>query len=170
MRVITNSLASTDVPVVHSGYAKYRKDLLRAGVELHEMKPQPGKAKKRGGLGFTGSSKASLHSKAFIFDRKHIFIGSLNLDPRSIHENTEIGVVLTSPELGAQIGPILDDEVNRGAFRLELETDRHGRERIIWHETDKGAGQKTYSVEPYTGLLQRFGVGFMGLLPVESQL
>ena len=170
VRVITNSLASTDVPVVHSGYAKYRKDLLRAGVELHEMKPQPGKAKKRGGSGLTGSSKASLHSKAFIFDRKHIFIGSLNLDPRSVHENTEIGVVLTAPELAGRIGPLLDEAIVRVTFRLELETDQGGRERIVWHEVGGKDGRQTYYVDPHTGFWQRLGVGLMGLLPIESQL
>ena len=170
VRVVTNSLASTDVPVVHSGYAKYRKDLLRAGVELSEMKSQPGKARKRGWSGSGGSTKASLHSKAFIFDRTHIFIGSLNLDPRSIHENTEIGVVLTSPELLGRMGPELDEAVDRVAFRLELETDVQGRERIVWYEASKGKAQQTYYVDPNTGFWQRFSVGFMGLLPVESQL
>ncbi|MEA3276526.1 MAG: phospholipase D family protein [Pseudomonadota bacterium] len=169
VRVLTNSLASTDVPVVHSGYAKYRKDLLRAGVELYEMKSRPGEGKKRGGSGFAGSSKASLHTKAFIFDRKHIFIGSLNLDPRSVHENTEIGVVLTSPEVGSRIGPALDEAIDRVAFRLALETDQQGNEKIVWHEEGGGEGQ-TYSVDPHTSFWQRFGVGFMGLLPVESQL
>ena len=168
--MITNSLASTDVPVVHSGYAKYRKDLLRAGVGLHEMKPQSGKSTKRGGSGFAGSSKASLHSKAFIFDRKHIFIGSLNFDPRSVHENTEIGVVLTAPELAGRIGPSLDEAIDRVAYRLELETDQEGRERIVWHEAGEEEGRQTYYVDPHTGFWQRLGVGLMGLLPIESQL
>jgi putative cardiolipin synthase len=167
VRVVTNSLASTDVPVVHSGYAKYRKDLLRAGVELYEMEPRPGDTKKRWRSGLGGSSQASLHSKAFIFDREHIFIGSLNLDPRSIHENTEIGVVLTSPELAGRIGPAIDETVDRVAFRLELKTDRHGRERILWHEPDKG---EVYSVDPDTGLWERFWIGLVGLIPLESQL
>jgi len=167
VRVVTNSLSSTDVPVVHSGYAKYRKDLLRAGVELYEMKSRPGAAKKHWQPGRSGSSQASLHSKAFIFDGEHIFIGSLNLDPRSIHENTEIGVVLTSPELAGRIGPEIDDAVDRIAFRLELKTDRNGRERIVWREPEKGG---IYSVDPDTGLWERFWVGLVGLIPLESQL
>lgn len=170
VRVITNSLASTDVPVVHSGYAKYREDLLRSGVELYEMKSSPKSSKTRGGAGFTGSSKASLHSKAFIFDREHIFIGSLNLDPRSVKENTEIGVVLTSPELGGQITPQLDEIVDQIAYRLELETAPQGYERIVWHEAGTGEGGRIYYAEPNTGFWTRFGVTFMSLLPVESQL
>jgi putative cardiolipin synthase len=66
------------------------------------MKSRPGATRKRWRSGRGGASQASLHSKAFIFDREHIFIGSLNLDPRSIHENTEIGVVLTSPDAGQE--------------------------------------------------------------------
>lgn len=167
VRVVTNSLSSTDVPLVHSGYAKYRKDLLRAGVELYEMKSRPGATKKRWRSNRSGSSQASLHSKAFIFDREHIFIGSLNLDPRSIHENTEIGVVLASPELAGRIGPELDEAVDRVAFRLELKTGRNGRESILWHETEK---DESYSRDPDTGFWERFWVGFVGLIPLESQL
>ena len=170
VRVLTNSLASTDVAVVHSGYAKYRKDLLRAGVELYEMKPGSESTKQRGGSGLTGSSKASLHSKAFIFDRKHIFIGSLNLDPRSVHENTEIGVVLTSPELAGNIGPAIDEAIDNVAIRLALDTSSDGRERILWHEPREEGGSQTYRVDPHTGFWQRLLVGIAGLLPVESQL
>lgn len=146
VRVVTNSLSSTDVPVVHSGYARYRKDLLRAGVELYEMKPRSGKTTKRwAGSRLTGSSKASLHSKAFIFDRKQIFIGSFNLDPRSVHENTEIGVVLTSPELAGRIGPQIDEAVDRIAYRLALEIDSSEREQIVWQEPLIGGGRNTES-------------------------
>ena len=170
VRVVTNSLASTDVAVVHSGYAKYRKDLLRAGVELYEMKPRPGTTKQRGRSGLAGSSKASLHSKAFIFDRRHIFIGSLNLDPRSIHENTEIGVVLTSPEFIGRITPVIDDSVDQVAFRLELERHPDGREYIVWHELVEGESGRMYHADPHTGFWQRFLLDFVGLLPIESQL
>ena len=94
VRILTNSLASTDVGIVHSGYAKYRKDLLRDGVELYEMNkrltPQQRKEKK----GPHGSSKASLHAKSFVFDRQTVFIGSLNLDPRAVVINTENGLLI----------------------------------------------------------------------------
>jgi putative cardiolipin synthase len=170
VRVVTNSLASTDVPVVHAGYAKYRKDLLRTGVELYEMRSEGNKKRQRTRSGFSGSSKASLHSKAFIFDRENIFIGSLNLDPRSVHENTEIGVVLDSPALATQIVPLIDEAIQQRAYRLELRTDEQGSDRIVWHEEREGESVKTYHVDPDTRLWQRFVVGLVGLLPVESQL
>lgn len=172
--VVTNSLASTDVPVVHSGYSRYRKKLLRAGVELHEMKPRARtdaveKRRPSGGYGFSGSSKTSLHSKAFIFDRKDIFIGSLNLDPRSVVENTEIGVVLAAPREAARVAGGVDKALHRVAYRLSLETDEQGRERILWHDDDP-ATRAVYTTDPHSGFWQRFTVGFMSLLPVESQL
>ena len=117
----------------------------------------------------SGSSKASLHSKAFLFDRKHVFIGSLNLDPRSIHENTEIGVMLTAPELVSSAATKLDGALAAATFQLKLETHPNGYEQIVWHEVTQGKS-KTYTTDPGTSIWQRFIVGFVGLLPVESQL
>lgn len=171
VRVVTNSLASTDVPVVHSGYAKYRKGLLRAGVALYEIKAGPDEIEKqkRRRRGLSGSSNASLHTKAFIFDRDHVFIGSLNADPRSVHENTEIGVVLDSPELANLFARGVEEAIDRLAYRLELEADDDGTERITWHEAGEGAAGVRHT-DPDTGFMQRLGVSLMGLLPVESQL
>ncbi len=91
VRVVTNSLASTDVAAVHAGYKKSRRDLLQGGVELYEMKPAlAGDQSKR--LSFTGSSAASLHAKLFVLDGSQVFIGSMNLGPRSVQINTEIGL------------------------------------------------------------------------------
>ncbi|MCG8688268.1 MAG: phospholipase D family protein, partial [Desulfobacterales bacterium] len=101
VKILTNSLASTDVSIVHAGYARYRERLLKGGVELYEVNKKADSSKK---TTFKGSSKASLHAKSFIFDRKYIFIGSLNLDPRSFIQNTEIGVLFSSKDIGEQLG------------------------------------------------------------------
>jgi putative cardiolipin synthase len=169
VRILTNSLASTDVSVVHAGYAKYRKALLRSGVELYEVDKQLSKAQRKEKRGPHGSSKASLHAKTFVFDRRRVFIGSLNLDPRSVTENTEIGVVLESDELGRGMGEFFDQNIDRIAFRLELTQDEDGRERILWHRTE-GEEPGVYEVDPHTGFWRRVGIALMGLLPVESQL
>ena len=169
VRILTNSLASTDVGIVHSGYAKYRKDLLRDGVELYEMNkrltPQQRKEKK----GPHGSSKASLHAKSFVFDRQTVFIGSLNLDPRATLHNTEIGVVLESTELGGGMGEWFDENIGKIAFKLESKKGKDKVERIVWHGFEDGKPVE-FNTDPYTGFWRRFGVGFMGLLPIESQL
>jgi putative cardiolipin synthase len=165
VRILTNSLASTDVAVVHAGYARYRRELLQAGIELYEVDKKIGQRQRR----LSGSSKASLHAKSFVFDRKHVFIGSLNLDPRSVLENTEIGVVLESPEIGREMGDGFDRRIDDVAFRLELAPDQNGRERIVWNRIENGE-RSVYTVEPHTGFWQRFSVGLLGLLPIESQL
>ena len=119
--------------------------------------------------GPTGSSKASLHAKSFIFDRSKVFISSLNLDPRSITENTEIGVVFASLEIASAMATWFDQNIDKIAFQLELTKGPGGGEEILWHGIEKGK-PKTFNVEPYTGFWRRFGIGLMGILPIESQL
>jgi putative cardiolipin synthase len=169
VRILTNSLASTDVGIVHAGYAKYRKALLRAGVELYETNHKLSKEERKEKKGVTGSSKASLHAKSFIFDRKEVFIGSLNLDPRAIVHNTEIGVVFTSAAFAKEMGDWFDQNIDWVAFRLELKKNDDGSEELLWHGLVDGKPQ-VFDVEPYTGFWRRFGIGFMSLWPIESQL
>ncbi len=170
VRILTNSLASTDVGIVHAGYAKYRKRLLRAGVELYEMNKklsrQQRKAKKSG---YSGSGKASLHTKSFVFDRRDVFVGSLNLDPRAVVQNTEIGMVLESREIATQMADWFDQNIERVAFRLELQKGENGQEKILWHGLEEGK-PRVFTVDPYTSFWRRLGIGFMSLLPIESQL
>ncbi len=87
VRILTNSLSSTDVGIVHAGYAKHRTTLLRAGVEIYELNKTLNRKERKNIKGDSGLSKASLHAKSYVLDRKNIFIGSPNLDPRStIHD------------------------------------------------------------------------------------
>jgi putative cardiolipin synthase len=169
VRVLTNSLASTDVGVVHAGYAKYRRRMLRAGVELYEVNKKLSRAQRKNTASIYGSSTASLHAKSFVLDREKVFIGSLNLDPRSVYENTEIGLVLTSPEIATTMAEQFDQKIGDVAFRLELETNDRGVERIVWHGVENGQ-PVTYYVDPHTGFWRRFGVAFLSVLPIESQL
>ena len=169
MRILTNSLSSTDVGIVHSGYMKYRKQLLRGGVELYELNKKLTQKERQEKKGEKGFSKASLHTKSFVFDRKKVFIGSLNLDPRSVTENTEIGIVLASTEMAAGMNDWFDENIEKVAFRLELKKIRSGPEKIVWHGFENG-NPLTFTVDPYTSLWRRFIVGLMSLLPIESQL
>ena len=169
VRILTNSLASNDVGIVHSGYAKYRKALLRAGVELFEMNKKLTAEERKEKKGPGGSSKASLHAKSFVFDRRQVFVGSLNLDPRAWVHNTEIGVIFDQPQIAAAMSDWFDRNVETVAFRLELVAPEKGPEKILWHGQVDGE-KKTFDVDPYAGFWQRLGVGFLGLLPIESQL
>ena len=169
VRILTNSLASNDVGMVHAGYMKYRKDLLRGGVELYELNKKLTRKQRKEKKGEGGSSKASLHAKSFVFDRKQIFIGSLNLDPRALLHNTEIGVVVKVPEIAEEMAKWFEENVEQLAFRLELKKEENGDEKLLWHGMVDGK-ELTFDVDPYTGFWKRFGIGFMSILPIESQL
>ena len=93
----------------------------------------------------------------------------MNLDPRAVIQNTEIGVVLTSPEIAQGMGEWFDRNVGKMAFRLELERDENGSETLLWHGLVDGT-PRTFAADPYTGFWKRLGIGFLGILPIESQL
>lgn len=170
VRILTNSLASNDVAIVHAGYSRYREDLLRAGVELHELNKITSKQERRAlKQGRIGKAKTSLHAKAFVMDRNRLFVGSLNLDPRSIVQNTEIGVVFEAPTIATRAARSFDEQIEDAAFRLELETDEHGREHLLWHGRINGE-QTTLRHEPLTSFWRRLGIGLMKWLPIESQI
>lgn len=170
VRILTNSLSSTDVSIVHAGYSRYRKSLLRAGVELYELnsrtKREDRKAFRRGAVAV---SKTSLHAKEFAVDRKLVFIGSLNLDPRSVIQNTEIGVIIKSEEMALFLAEKFDQKIDLVAFKLSLETVEDGTERIRWTGLVDGERQ-TLTTEPFTGFWRRFTTGFMRIMPIESQI
>src|SRR5207245_6958478 len=104
-----NSLAATDVWLVHAGYMKYRRPLLAEGVRLYELRPEAAGSNgpRRSGVAI-GSSRASLHGKTFVFDRTSVFIGSVNVDPRSLEQNTEVGVLIDGPELAQEVAALFD--------------------------------------------------------------
>lgn len=171
VRVLTNSLLSTDVVAVHAGYRPYRVPLLEAGVELYEVKPLPGKPQPRGGLLKSPSSgEFSLHAKAFVFDRKRIFIGSANFDRRSLHLNTEIGLMIDSPELAQQVVTRFDTIANAAnSFVLALEDDATGQHHLVWKSIRDGR-PVVYETEPGDDRWRKFLVDLYGWLPIEDQL
>jgi len=169
VRVLTNSLSSEDYAIIHSGYAKYRKDLLRGGVEIYELNKKLNKAEKKAGKDSAGSPDAGLHAKSFVFDRSRVFIGSLNMDPQSVKKNTEMGVVITQAEMAQSMGDWLDVNINKIAFRVELVTGQTGGEHLRWRGYENGE-EVIFTKEPYTGFWTRFYVGFLRIFPIDSML
>lgn len=170
IKILTNSLASTDVGIVHAGYARYRKVLLRMGVELFELNGDinyKARATEKDNNGAV--PKSSLHAKCFVLDRQKVFIGSLNLDPRSIVQNTEIGLIFDSEPIARFLAEEFDQQIDSHAFRLDLIENTNGTEKIIWYGVVDGE-RVTFDHDPHTGFWKRFGIGFMGLLPIESQI
>lgn len=167
VRIITNSLASTDVAVVHAGYAKYRRRLLKARVELFEAIPDSNTNRSNSTL--SGSSAASLHSKSFVFDNDRVFIGSFNLDPRSAVENTEMGLIIESKAVAGKVVDWFESFTMNNAYRLELAASNTGGEKITWYEPD-GSGSLIWSHEPEVSWWKRLAVLSLRVLPLDSQL
>lgn len=160
--VLTNSLQATDVAAVHSGYAKYRKPLLQAGVELYELKPNHAVPTSHD-RGLTGSSATSLHAKTFIVDEKRVFVGSFNLDPRSARLNTEMGVLIESPQIAELMRRTLVMTTPDYAYKVTL--NRHNKLR--WQNPED---RKIYSKEPEAGFWKRFTAKVLSFLPIEGLL
>ena len=158
--VVTNSLAATDVVAVHGGYARYRRRLLRMGIELWELK-RVGRTE----AGVFGSSGASLHTKAFAVDGETLFVGSFNLDPRSARLNTEMGAFARQPELVAQV----KEEHARLAdptrsYRVEMD-----KGILVWTDTENDKARHRRR-EPDAGVGRRIMALLTRYLPFESQL
>ena len=118
MVVLTNSLAATDEPLAHTGYARYRRQLLEAGVDLYEISPERTRRNKR--LGVFGASLGRLHAKTSVVDGERVFIGSMNLDPRSETQNTELGIFVDSPQLAKELLRIISISKLQSAYRVRL--------------------------------------------------
>ena len=159
--VVTNSLEATDVPAVHSGYAKWRPSMLAAGVELWETKRAAAPVAVRSAR-FGGSSGSSLHAKTFEIDREQVFIGSFNVDPRSRQLNTELGFVIESPRMATDLSESLPARMAAGAYRLNIGPDG----AIRWIEQRDG-NEIVHDTEPGTTFWQRIGIGVLSLLPIE---
>lgn len=119
--ILTNSLGSTDEPLVHQGYSRYRVEMLRMGIELYELSNQ--RVKKNMRLFHFGSSLGRLHAKLVVIDRRLSFIGSMNLDPRSATINTEFGAVIDSPQLARELQRVIDLDRLQSAYRVRLRAD-----------------------------------------------
>jgi putative cardiolipin synthase len=163
VRILTNSMQSNDVLAAHAGYAKRRKAMVEAGAELFELRPDAANIQQRV---ITGTSKAALHTKAIVFDRQDIFIGSYNLDPRSGDINTEAGLYVESVELAAQLVAYMDTGITpEDSYRVTL--DENGD--LLWL-TGKDGDELKFHKDPGSTWWQRFQSGFIEMLPVEDQL
>ena len=165
VEILTNSLAATDVAAVHSGYVRYRKQLLAGGVKLYELKPAPEAFEHEKRMSF-GSSRASLHTKAVIVDRERIFVGSFNLDPRSATLNCEMGAWIHSATLAKELALMFEQGATPGrSFVVTLD----GKGRTVWTETLNGQTLQ-YASDPHAGWGRRAVTWFLKFLPIESQL
>jgi putative cardiolipin synthase len=163
VKVLTNSLAATDEPMVNAGYAHYRRELLAGGVELYELKPSLANQDPEHGK----SAGVSLHAKAAVIDRHLVFIGSMNLDLRSKLLNTEMGVIADCPELAAATRDFFEHATSaRSAYHVML--DEHGN--MVWRATGTSGAPVVYTHEPDVSIWRRGEVDLLRLLPLDELL
>ena len=162
VRVLTNAYEASDVPLVHAGYAQYRPALLQSGVAMSEkLRLAPKKPGVR--LNPLGSSGSSLHAKTFVVDRARVFVGSFNLDPRSARLNTEMGVVIDSPEIAGEIQRSLVEATPQHAYQVTL----NQQQKLQWQDPQSG---ETHQKEPEAGFWKRLTVKLLSVLPIEGLL
>ena len=161
--VMTNSLGATDEPVVHLGYRRYREDMLDLGVDIYEISASRTRDNLRHKL--FGSSLGRLHSKVAVVDRKTVYIGSMNLDPRSATINTELGAVIDSPQLAREMLRIIDIDRLQSAYRV---TRKPGG-GLYWAGMD-AEQEMVYEQEPEVSIWLRFKLFILGPLVPDALL
>jgi len=176
VRLLTNSLSSTDGLMAQSGYSRQRIDLLKGGVEIYELKAHA-KTKASRSLRRSAKAKSGLHAKTYIFDREEIFIGSFNFDQRSANINTEVGVIYQMPEMAEFIASnVFDENIEEAAYRVELVIEHEvidgidiAQEKVVWIEMKDGK-EIRHTKDPATSGWRRFNEDVFSILPIESQL
>lgn len=166
VRALTNSLASTDSIAAHAGYARWRGRLLAAGVELYEMRagghdPETHAARPRD----FDRAPTRLHAKAIVVDRRRVFAGSLNLDPRSQSLNTEVGVLVDSPVLAAEAATLFERMAGSAAsFEVRLDADG-----LAWigHEPGESLVHRS---EPDASLARRLALPWLAAFAPDEWL
>jgi cardiolipin synthase C len=175
IRVLTNSLESTSElgPLMaYAGYMQYRVPLLKAGVELYEVRPVLGSPKGSGGKPESEyHGRFALHGKVFVFDRERLFIGSMNFDQRSMRLNTEIGLIIDSPVLARQTAARFESITRpSNSYVLVLRPDgADGSPHLIWH-TELDGKSIDYDRAPARNAWQRMEVNFFSTLPLDHEL
>lgn len=173
LRVLTNSFAATDVGFVHAGYAPCRPALLAAGVKLFEMPAPDDKPKTATKFVRTTSARRrrlrtegrSLHAKTIGVDGRQVYVGSANFDPRSAHLNTEMGLLIDSPELAKALATSFDQDIAEAVYCLGLD----GRGGVCWTDA-RDDDPRPETTEPGTTVFSRALVALLSRLPIERYL
>lgn len=174
VRILTNSLASTDMPIVHSGYQKYREPMLKDGIVLYEVRPVLGSPEAKGGGGSLrnpSGGQFALHAKVFVLDRRWVFVGSMNFDRRSLRLNTELGVLIDSPELARQVIARFNAIAQPANAYVPTLTpaDASGKQTLFWR-TEEGGKLVELTSEPMGDLMKGVKTNLLTLLPLDDLL
>jgi cardiolipin synthase C len=162
--ILTNSLASNDEPLVHTGYARYRVELLRSGVDLYELSPTRILLNKR--LMLPGASLGRLHAKTAVIDGRTVFIGSMNLDPRSASKNTELGIIAECAPLAKEVIRVINISKLQSSYRVRFAPNATSLE---WLTMDDD-GEVVLFAEPDTTFAMRFESVILAPFVPEQEL
>lgn len=161
VRILTNSLRSNNHTTAHSAYRHHLKRLVSHGADLHELRAE-GRDRGRHMTGPAGRRTLGLHAKTMVIDDDQVFIGSANLDPRSLRINTEMGLVIESADLNRQLRDTLGIDLSRrNAWHVRLD----GRNRLVWAGDDR-----TLTSQPAASSMQRIEDWLFTLLPIEGEM
>lgn len=166
--IVTNSLAASDEPLVHSGYRRYRRELLSLGVELYELSPRRTANAVR--FGTLGSVGGRLHGKLAVVDRKAVFVGSMNFDPRSDARNTELGLIIFSPAIARQVQGLITGLEREGAYRVRLNPIDQSLEWVEPMRDVENMAPVVHRAEPEVDFWTRWKLELLAPLIPESLL
>lgn len=165
VRVLTNSLAVTDVPAVHAGYQRHRRRLLLSGVKLFELKRTEEKPLRKDMRPYFRRSASSLHAKTVTVDNEKVFVGSFNFDPRSAQINTESGLLIESAEMAERINAMFEHELPLRTYEARINRFY----KLYWLDKSKIPALRLYR-EPGAGIWRRLAVWLTARLPVDHLL
>lgn len=165
IRVLTNSLAVTDVPAVHAGYQRHRRRLLLAGVKLFELRWTAEKRLRKNVRPYFRRSASSLHAKTVTVDSEKVFVGSFNFDPRSAQINTESGLLIESAEMAERINAMFEHELPLRTYEVRINRFY----KLYWLDKSKIPALRHYK-EPGAGIWRRLAVWLTARLPVDHLL
>jgi cardiolipin synthase C len=169
IKLLTNSLASTDVLAIYAAYKEQRRELLDRGVELYEMRPRAASRRHlvKGWNLLEEKPEFSLHAKTVVFDRERVYVGSFNMDPRSTHLNTEIGLVVHSPELARRLLEVMANDFSpANSWRVSIDDDG----QLQWEGTTNGKVVRHIRDDPYNGFFKSLKVFIYSILQFDPIL
>ncbi|MFW2438920.1 MAG: phospholipase D family protein [Arenicellales bacterium] len=169
VKLATNSMAANNHLSAFVSYRKQRKKMLAAGAEVYEMRPDAKIERSQ----FTAEELElhktffGLHAKTMVFDRNVVFVGSFNLDPRSVDLNTEMGLLVESAELGRAVADSIENDIAAGnSWQLLLDDN----EKLSWVTKENGIITEKFDKDPMTSEAQRLEADALGLIPDASQM
>ena len=173
VRILTTSLEATSDPFAEAGYEHHRVRLLQSGVELYELRTHPESTRGSGqSAKMTSYGNFSLHAKYLVFDRSAIYVGSMNYDARSRWLNTEVGLIIYSPELateGARRFEAMTQPASAYAVTLEHPEGDPSDPKLVWSTAQQGR-PISYHTEPARNAWQRWEIHTLALLPIDHEL